>query len=191
MRIAAFMLLAISAIAQNPPQNRSSTAAYAGKSWVGLLVSASCSSPDAKPATPADDEAALTVTDRVTTPAVDQSGTRGKSTLQTVPNAAGESSRAAEPRTGDVADHGASNDPKWKAAQKQARSLAAGCAVDASTRQFALLLPDGKTLQFDELANQGIVKQLGVNPPPRKIVLRVQAAGKLQNGRIALDSITL
>jgi hypothetical protein len=50
---------------------------YAGQTWVGLLVSSSCAAPaESKSAMKQSD---LTVSDRVTTPAVDAAGTRGES----------------------------------------------------------------------------------------------------------------
>jgi hypothetical protein len=65
--------------------------------------------------------------------------------------------------------------------------------VDANTTKFALLLPDGKMLQFDDLANEAVAKQLPsfpVGARSRK-VLRVLVQGKIQNGQLALDSIRM
>jgi hypothetical protein len=55
------------------------------------------------------------------------------------------------------------------------------------------LLPDGSALEFDELANEGISHQLPSLPAgtAERRVLRVFVQGKLQNGKIALDSVRM
>jgi hypothetical protein len=169
--------------------------AYRGQSWVGLLVASECTtgntgSADRNRTTVESD---LTTHGRTTTPAVDQSGTRGQST-----ELAGEANRPAEnqrlPQTGDILAHrGTSIDPDWAPAQRQAKALSESCAVHSKSTRFALLLPDGSKLEFDELANQAIAKQMPAMPSGdsgRKI-LRVSVQGKLQNGKIALTSIQM
>jgi|SRR5947209_5083932 len=170
---------------------QSARTSYTGQSWVGLLVSASCESKQSNRNAKANAESDLTTSDRVTTPAVDASGTRGKSTLMT-PQTGDAPDANAAPRTGDVrADNANATDPAWKAARKQAGALPKTCSIGGNTNRFGLLLPDGRMLVFDDLANQGIVNQLKTKQVERSTILRVQAVGKMQNGRIALDSITI
>jgi hypothetical protein len=88
---------------------------------------------------------------------------------------------------GKVEDRG------WSQAKKQATNLRSTCRVGMDTRQFALLLPDGRTIPFDERGNETIVKQMtasqgGISKPT---VFRVSVAGKLEQGRIAVDTIRL
>lgn len=169
---------------------------YGGQSWLGLLVPASCEAVanSAKNVSAATREAELTVTDRTTTPAVDQSGTRGQSTALD-PGANPPSGKGTMPQTGDVLSPGGASatDPAWKAARRQAASLGAGCKVATGTAQFALLLPGGSALRFDDLANQAIVKQMPSLPADSRNdrVFRVSVQGKLQNGKIALNSMRM
>jgi len=170
---------------------QSARTSYTGQSWVGLLVSASCESKQSNKSAKANAEADLTTSDRVTTPAVDPSGTRGQSTLLTPQHGDTPDANAA-PRTGDLrADNSNASDPAWKAARKQAGALPKTCSIDANTNRFGLVLPDGRILVFDDLANQGIANQLKAKQVQKSTVLRVQAVGKMQNGRVALDSITM
>ena len=129
-------LLGAGLIAAQKPEN---SASYLGQSWVGLLVSGSC--PDHSKHNAATDEANRTVTDRVTTPAVDNAGTRGSSEQgKTIPAARGD-----VPQTGDVSirDKDKIRDLGWKQARQQASSLDAACRINSGTREFSLLLPDG------------------------------------------------
>jgi hypothetical protein len=189
MRLIGIIVLALPLVAQDARPAAQSRADYAGQTWVGLLVPDSCDASHAKNSkTKSQSEADLTVNDRVTTPAVDASGTRGQSKVLSDPATTGGADRQESPMTGDVLQSSGSVDPSWKAARRQAESLGQGCRVEASTSRFALLLPDGRMLRFDDVANQGITKQLGT-ANRGKGVLRVQAAGKMQNGLIALDTI--
>lgn len=178
-------LLGAGLIAAQKPENGAS---YLGKSWVGLLVSDTC--PAHSKHNAAREEADRTVTDRVTTPAVDSAGTRGSSEQgKTIPAARGD-----VPQTGDVSirDQGKIRDTGWKQARDQASSLDAACRVNSGTRDFSLLLPDGAVLRFDDLANTKIAEQLqsrGMSGPGR--ILRVQVIGKLENGTLALDQIQM
>jgi hypothetical protein len=178
-------LLNIVVFAQ-PPDSGSS---YAGQSWVGLLVSATCDTSHVAKRSAIENEANLTTSDRTTTPAIDASGTRGQATAPE--SGSTMTPHNAVPKTGDIREAAATSDPGWKTARKQAASLPAACGVDTSTTRFSLILPDGRALRFDDLANQGIVKQLKANDRSHKSILRVQATGKLQHGEIALDSILL
>lgn len=169
-------------------QKPESGASYYGKTWVGLLVSGSCQAGGKH--TKATAEADRTVTDRVTTPAVDNTGTRGSSE----PEKPAPATRGDVPQTGDlsVRDNGKIRDKGWKQAQHQAASLATGCRVDPDTHAFALLQPDGSLLRFDDVANTKIVEQLrsrGLSEPGK--VLRVQVTGKLQGGALAIDQIQM
>ncbi len=163
---------------------------YTGQHWVGLLVSASCNS-QAKAAHGAAAEAKAT-TGRTTTPAVDGSGTRGQASVnETADRTAPTPSDI--PRTGDVfaAASGKVQDRTWPQARKQAAELDSACRVGGGTNQFALLLPDGRRIPFDERGNETIAKQLaatqgGVAKPT---IFRVDVAGKLEQGRIAVDTI--
>ena len=169
-------------------QKPESGASYYGKTWVGLLVSGSCQSGGKH--TMATAEADRTVTDRVTTPAVDSSGTRGSSE----PEKAMPASRGDFPQTGDlsVRDNGKIQDKGWKQAQHQATSLAPGCRVNPDTQAFALLQQDGSLLRFDDVANSKIVEQLrsrGMSEAGK--ILRVKVTGKLQGGALAIDQIQM
>jgi hypothetical protein len=172
-------VLAISVAGAQTPTER----AYQGQSWVGLLVSASC---DKSHTGKSNRESDLTVDRRTTTPPVDDAGTRGSSDTKATDE------KQSMPETGDVLDKGKSpTDPGWLAARKQAQSLGASCAVGANATRFALLLSNGKMLQFDELANQAIAKQLSARPAGTGKFIRVSVQGKLQDGKIALDSIQM
>jgi len=173
------------ASAQTPAQSD-----YHGQSWVGLLVTDKCEGASASTDRESKREADMTTTGRTTTPAVDSAGTRGSAEREATQS----TEKLAKPETGDVLSRSkSSTDRAWTAAHRQARSLGASCTVDANTMKFALLLPDGKMLEFDELANQSIAKQLPSLPSGEKNrrVLRVAVHGKMQNGRIALDSIQM
>jgi hypothetical protein len=172
-------VLVISIASAQTPTER----AYQGQSWVGLLVSASC---DKSHGSKSNRESDLTVDHRTTTPAVDDAGTRGSAETKAVDE------KQSMPETGDVLDKGKSaTDPGWKAARKQAQALDASCAVGAEVTRFALLLSNGKMVQFDELANQAITKQLSARPAGTGKFIRVSVQGKLQDGKIALDSIQM
>lgn len=170
------------------------SADYTGQSWVGLLVPAGCDKTAGNKANPsrANRESDLTVNGRTTTPAVDRSGTRGQSTALD-PTANPPSSKGVMPQTGDVLAGAAATDPQWSTARKQARAMGEQCKVQPTTNRFALLLPDGRTLAFDDLANQAILKQMPSMPASGKNdrVFRVYVTGKLQGGIIALDSIRM
>ncbi len=189
--IAALAFPLVAAMAQTPSQT-----AYRGQSWVGLLVSPACEKgkPQSGDKSNASREADLTVNSRTTTPAVDDAGTRGSATASDA-GAKSPGEKQTKPETGDVLAKGkSSGDPAWAAAHKQAQSLGASCSLAANSTQFGLLLPDGRMLQFDELANQAIAKQLtmpGAGSKDGKMVFRVSVQGKLQNGKIALDSIQM
>lgn len=162
------------------------SSSYSGQTWVGLLVSASCPAP--AESTRASKESDLTTTNRVTTPAVDSSGTRGESKV----NESSEAERATRksvPLTGDLNSRRSSRDAGWKEAKREAASLDRSCRVGSDTAQFALLLPDGKMMRFSDLANAGIAKQLV--PGKAHTIYRVQVVGKIENGVIALDSIQM
>jgi hypothetical protein len=181
-------------------QNRETS--YQGQTWTGLLVSSSCdpgkkTSAQRKNSTAeanqANREADLTAGGRTTTPAVDESGTRGQSTAldQGSKTASGKQTL---PETGDVmAKDKSSTDPGWAQAHRQARSLDSSCGFDKSATSFALLLANGSLLHFDELANQAIVKQLPSSTMGEKShrFFRVSVQGKMQNGKIALNSLQL
>jgi hypothetical protein len=188
--IAVLVFSLTAAIAQTASQT-----AYQGQSWVGLLVSASCDKGNKEPGdrSKSNRESDLTVNGRTTTPAVDESGTRGSSNALEQ-GAKPPTEKQTMPETGDVmAKSKSSTDPGWGPARKQAQSLGASCALDANATQFALLLPDGSMLQFHELANQAIAKQMPSIPTGAKIrkVFRVSVQGKVQNGKIALNSIRM
>lgn len=123
-------------------------------------------------------EADLTTANRTTTPAIDSGGACGQGAVQQAGSEAPEHNGV--PKTGDIHDRTISSDPDWKAAQKQAAGLGETCGVDASTRRFALLLPDGRVFRFDDRASQGIAKQLKARAVGHKSIYRVQVAGKLQ-----------
>ena len=165
---------------------------YSGQTWLGLLAPATCdkSSGVQSKASNSTRESDLTVSSRTTTPAVDQSGTRGSSTAL---DPASKPPSGGDAHLGDLLAKGSSGDAAWKAARKQARSLGDQCIVQRDTKQFALILPGGETLAFDDLANQAIEKQLPAWPASGKVkrVLRVSVVGKLQNGKIALTSIRM
>lgn len=167
--------------------------AYAGQAWVGLLVADSCETGARSAANKSKSsrESDLTVNGRTTTPAVDDAGTRGSSsTLDDARRAPGE--KQMKPETGDIlAPSTSSTDPGWEPARKQARSLRPSCALDPHANRFALLLPDGTLLHFDTLANEAITTQFSALPPAatNPKYYRVSVQGKLQNGKIALDSI--
>jgi hypothetical protein len=176
------------AVAQTPAQK-----AYEGQSWVGLLVSADCLTGKTGTAdrSRATTESDLTVNGRVTTPQVDESGTRGQST-ELMDGAKPVTEKQRLPHTGDVlARNTSSIDPGWAAARRQARSLNDVCGLQADTRRFALILADGSKLEFDEVANQAIAPQVPAVPSNGRRILRVSVQGKLQNGRIALTSIQM
>ena len=65
--------------------------------------------------------------------------------------------------------------------------------MDARTNRFALVMPDGSMLQFDDLANQAIARQLPASAEGAQQgrIFRVSVQGKLQNGKIALTSIQI
>lgn len=174
--------------AQNPAQNPKSGASYYGQSWVGLLVSGSCQSGGTH--NQATAEADRTVTDRVTTPAVDRAGTRGSSE----PEKPLPATRGDVPQTGDlsVRETGKIKDKGWKEARRQAASLDSGCRVNPDTRVFALILADGTLIRFDDLANTKIAEQLrsrGMSEAGK--ILRVQVIGKRQGGMLAIDQIQM
>jgi len=181
MAAVAFVGLALGWAQDTGTANRS-TRAYSGQTWVGLLVSASCPVPSK-----ATDQSDMTVTDRVTTPAVDASGTRGESTAMDSREQA--ASHTDFPVTGDVLGAKGKSDGAWKKAKRQASSLKSACRVDPNTPHFALLLPDGGMLHFDDEADAAILKQLPT--ASKSTIYRVQVEGKLENGRIALDSIQM
>lgn len=188
--VAVFVIGGCSVMAQE-----ASRAAYQGQSWVGLLVPANCVKFTKGQAdrSKSNRESDLTVTSRTTTPAVDQSGTRGQSTALD-PGANPPSGKNVSPETGDVlSQKGSRTDPGWTNARRQAKGLNDSCRISTGTNQFALLLPDGGAVAFDDLANQAILKQLPALPTDAKNrpVLRVQVSGKLQDGKIALDTIRM
>ena len=185
MKLLPAMLLGGGLIAAPNPQ---SGANYYGQSWVGLLVSASCNG-GAKNEV-ANQESDRTTTDRITTPAVDTPGTRGSSETTEPPPAA----KGDVPQTGDISIRESQKikDPGWNEARRQALSLNSACRVDVNTRQFALLLPEGKRLRFDDLGNSKIAAELksrGMTAKPK--ILRVQVTGKLDSGAIAIDQIQM
>jgi len=172
-------VVALLPLAAQTPQ-----ASYAGQTWVGLLVSDSCSQ-----ATPSPDaEADLSTTDRVTTPAVDDAGVRGA--------AAGREAVGGlkVPFTGDIESSRKDKaDPGWSKAKRQASHLPTTCKITGSTTRFALVLPDGRQLRFDQLGNQKLAARLkdstGAQAKPR--ILRAVVTGKLQDDAIAIDTVDL
>lgn len=171
---------------------QSAHAAYTGQTWVGLLVSASCDS-EATARPSLAKEAEETTTGRTTTPAVDTSGTRGQAAVNETADRTA-ATRSDIPRLGDLfaRTRGKVEDRGWSQAKKQATSLGSACRVGADTKQFALLLPDGRTIPFDERGNETIVRQIATQGAVAKpTVFRVSIAGKLEQGRIAVDTIRL
>lgn len=184
LRTTTTAVFAIAALcAQNAGTANRSVGAYSGQTWVGLLVSADCAAPSQ-----ATSQSQMTVTDRVTTPAVDNAGTRGESNALEPSDSNGAASRKDMPQTGDVlAKRKARADANWAHAHAQAKSLGAACRVGSNSSRFALLLRDGKMLRFDDLANAAIQKRLSSGGAAS--IYRVQVVGKLENGAIALDNI--
>ncbi len=183
--IAMLVLSVVAASAQTATER-----AYSGQSWVGLLVSASCDKKTGAQSK-SNREADLTVERRTTTPAVDSAGTRGAAAVD---GSTPSGEKQSMPETGDIlANSKSATDPGWSAARKQARGLGAACVLRPNASHFALLLPDGRMLLFDELADETIVKQMPANAVNGKApkYLRVTVQGKLQNGKIALDSIQM
>jgi len=160
---------------------------YDGKTWTGLLVADSC---NVKPSTMASQEADITTASRTTTPAVDQSGTRGSSTaLDPQANPISDSKRSV-PFTGAVDSKlpKGLKDPGWDAARKQAGKLAPICRIHTSTKRFLLVKADGSALALDDVANAGAQQQLpGLTSAGN--IFRVVLSGTLQNGKISLSTI--
>ncbi len=192
MKTSWIMMAALAASAFAQQANKPSTD-YLGQNWVGLLTSADCRASGSAAKRALDSASDDTTSGRTTTPAVDQSGTRGSSTAGGSPSEA--ATHDVLPRTGDVhsREKEVVKDAGFTAARKQASSLPSSCGVMSNTREFALLLPDGKAVPFDDVANNSIVKQLqGRSGDSGKgVFLRVRVTGKMQNGRIALDSIRM
>jgi hypothetical protein len=159
---------------------------YHGQTWVGLLVADSCKMEGPNAATRESD---LTTSGRTTTP-VDQSGTRGSSSALDPTAAPPAGSSRDVPHTGDIQKPlpKGLKDPGWAKAVKQAKALGAPCRVTVNTQRFLLLTPSGDTIPFDDLANAAVRKQLPALDSAGKI-FRVHVTGKLQNDKIALNSV--
>jgi hypothetical protein len=184
---AAFCAGILFAQTESPSKEKSN---YAGQTWVGLLVADACRTAPRSGAAAMAEAERLSPTDRVTTPAVDEAGSRGSATTERKRNV-----ENAVPRTGDVNSKKpeAESDSGWKQARRQAASLDASCRVNSGVRKFALLLADGSMLRFDDLGDSKIAAQIQANGRlgGRGNIFRVQVTGKLQDGAIALDNLQL
>ncbi len=121
-RFGAGALFALSVIAAQDVHS-----SYAGQTWVGLLVSSSCTAPaETKSAMNQSD---LTVSDRVTTqvttPAVDAAGTRGESKVNET-SEADRSTRKDVPLTGDVSAHKCNGRCRLAASETSGRDARSG-----------------------------------------------------------------
>jgi len=185
------IVMAMAAGQSSTSLNSQSEKHYMGQTWVGLLVSDACA-----PANAAAQTSNLTVNGRTTTPAVDSAGTRGQAGMEQG-TAERMTSTTAKPQTGDVLARGSrksgAEDAGWAAARKQAEHLAARCRVGPDTQRFALLTPDGRYVAFDDAANGTIAKQVQAQygAAGGNAILRVQVAGKLENGKIAVDTVQM
>jgi hypothetical protein len=187
---AAIALLAVSVVfaqstrAPQPPN--SAETAYLGHEWTGLLVPAACKS-QAK--TSAGEEAAITTTGRTTTPAVDESGTRGQAGA--VDSSDRTNNRSDSPRLGDVlAATAKPGDSEWSRARKQAELLGPSCRVTSDVREFALVLPDGRMLLFDGAANATIGKRVS-GAIAKPTIFRVHVVGKAHDGKVSVDTVQM
>ena len=159
--------------------------AYLGHQWTGLLVPAGCESGSKR----AEDEAAITTSGRTTTPAIDESGTRGQAgEMDRTDRTHG---RSESPRLGDVLnDNVKSTDSEWADARKQAKSLGAACRLTPGVDRFALVLPNGRVLPLDDAANVTVSKRVS-GALPKATIIRVHVAGKLRDGKISVDTIQM
>ena len=99
--------------------------------------------------------------------------------------------RRESPRLGDVLNtEGKSNDPEWTHARRQAESLPVACRLAGGVDQFAIVLPNGQVVPFDDAANVTITKRIS-GAVQKPTIIRVHIAGKLNSGKISVDTIRM
>lgn len=126
---------------------------------------------------------------RVTTPPIDDKGTRGKATINNT--AVQDASNRAEGVK--EADRTASNMTSGRSDSDSAKGMDGSCRIGQNTSAFALRLADGKLVQFDEASNSKISQQLksGDRLQHKTKIFRAKVKGSLQNGAISADSIQM
>jgi hypothetical protein len=198
--LAAVLLASALVMAQDTSAANSSSTDRS--SWTGLLVTAACPRDSGTPmsatkdmrttATPARrtdrgasvDQAVPALTDRVTTPPVDDKGTRGSAT-------------ASNPPTGTKDQENSADRSKSESATNSAGSNTGGmdknCYIGQSTNAFALKLKDGRMMRFDDVSNAKIAHQLqsGDRLVNKIKIFRATVKGSTQGDTITVDSIQM
>lgn len=131
------------------------------------------------------DQATPALTEAVTTPPVDDKGTRGSATKNTPPTGvkdqsnAADRSKAGNTAAGDMAaDH---------------NGLDRSCYIGQNTNAFALRLKDGRMVRLDDPSNQKVVQQLksGDRLQDKVKTFRATVKGTMQADTITVESIKM
>ena len=180
------------------------------QSWTGLLVAAGCqnsgTATDFNRSTVSENGMAKTTpgskTERNTTyedtlnqadrgtPMPDRTGARK------TPGAAESTSnmKNSTPETANVNDSNrVASEDAWLNAQKTAASLDNSCQIGNKTASFALRLPDGRMIPFDDASNRKIGNQIQSTNRLGNMtkIFRVVVQGTMEGDRISMDSIKI
>jgi hypothetical protein len=129
------------------------------------------------------DQATPALTDPVTTPPVDDKGTRGSATKNTPSTGMKDQSNTADrSKSGMDADRAKTNG-----------SVDRSCYIGQSTTAFALKLKDGRIVNFDDASNGKIAQQLqsGDRLQNKVKIFRATVKGAMQGDTITVDSIQM
>lgn len=129
------------------------------------------------------DQTTAAVTDPVTTPPVDDKGTRGSATKNTPPTGLKDQTNSADRSKSDTAmnsDRGTS-------------PMDRSCYIGQSTNAFALKLKDGRMVRFDDASNAKIAQQLqsGDRLGDKVKTFRATVKGSMHADTITIDSIKM
>lgn len=128
-------------------------------------------------------QATPAVTDPVTTPPVDDKGTRGSATKNTPPTGMKDQGNSADRNKSDSAVN----------SDRSASSMDKSCYIGQSTTAFALKLKDGRMLRFDDASNAKIAQQLqsGDRLTSKIKIFRATVKGSMQGDTIVVDSVQM
>ena len=204
------LLCAALTLAQSTP-----TSSTASRSWTGLLVAAGCPSSGTSADMRSTAPASSGVTENgmaKTTPGMNR---EPNTTYEQTQNQADRNSaadrtdvRKSAPATlgtsdmrnstPETANNNSStmalkNEDAWMTAEKVAGKMDKSCHISTRTSSFALRLPDGRIVPFDDASNAKIASQLrSTNRLGNKAkILRVVVTGAMQSDRISMEYLKL
>jgi hypothetical protein len=140
------------------------------------------------------DQAVPALTDRVTTPPVDDKGTRGSATPNNPPpTGMKDQANSADRSKNEQAMNSDRDKSRLDSDGSNTSGMDKNCYIGQSTSAFALKLKDGRMVRFDDASNAKIAQQLqsGDRLVNKIKVFRATVKGSMPGDTITVDSIQM